>query len=234
MSRVRHIALAVAWLLPRSTVKNRILTRLGHRVHPSARVRPNLVWKVGEFEVGPDARLGLGNVFKNLRWVRLGHAAQIGRLNLVSAHPVFARHYPESSSLELLASAKITSRHQLDCSGGVSLGEFSSLAGHQTRIMSHSIDVRRNAQVAYPVLVGPRSFVGTRCVLLGGAKVPPRSMVAAGSVVPSQRETGPSGLWAGAPARFVREMEGAWFDRSETNTSDLYVPALDETIKGVI
>lgn len=219
-----HLVLLLGWLLPASRTKNRLLTRLGHRVHPSARVEPNLVWKVQVMALGPGAQIYKWNVFKNMRLVQLGENALIGRFNLVSAHPAFERLYRYGAELRMGRESFVTSLHHLDCSGSFTLGELSALAGHQTRVMTHSIDLRRNAQAAYPIAVGSRSFVSARCLLLGGATLPERSVLAAGStLIKGSLESGP-GLYAGSPAKFKWEIAGAWFDREQSATTAFWDP----------
>ncbi|MCR2823964.1 acyltransferase [Microbacterium sp. zg.Y909] len=229
------MALLIIWVLPASGAKNALLRALGHAVDARATARSNLVWRVGRFTVAPDARVGRWNVFKNLREVRLGESAAIGRWNLFSAHPVFVRLLPDGASLRLDSHAKITSRHQLDCSGSVTLGAFASLAGHQSRVMSHSVDLAHDAQAAFPVRIGERSFVGTRVLILGGAVLPARSVLGAGSVLVRSRAADPEpGLWAGVPARHRGPVSGAWFDRERTSTGDVWLADTDTIVKGVV
>ncbi|MEH3090306.1 MAG: GDSL-type esterase/lipase family protein, partial [Microbacterium arborescens] len=196
-------------LLPAGRVKNALLRRAGHRIHPTAQARSSIVWRVGSFEMAAGASFGSANVVKNMREIRLGQSAMIGRWNLVSSHPLFVRHLPHGGSLVLGPHAKVTSRHQLDCSGSVSLGAFASLAGHQSRVMSHSVDLARNAQAAFPVVIGERSFVGTRVLILGGATLPDRSVLGAGSVLTRSRPDPEPGLWAGGAGPPARRGRGS-------------------------
>ncbi|MET0861704.1 MAG: hypothetical protein ABW091_11840 [Microbacterium sp.] len=180
------------------------------------------------------SRIGKWNLIKNMRSISIGTGGSIGRLNVISAHPVYVRLYPAGASLTVGANAYITSRHQMDCSGSLTIGDFSALAGHDSRVLSHSVDVARDAQVAYPVVIGERSFVGTRCLLLGGARLPSRSVLAAGSVLARSREAGESGLWAGVPAKYKGEVSGAWFTRLKMSTNRVYVPDTGETLEDAI
>lgn len=230
--KVRDLLLLALWLLPASQVKNALLRRAGHRVHPTAVARSSVVWRVRSVELGPRAAFGSANVVKNMSRIRLGEDAMIGRWNLVSSHPLFVRHLPDGGSLILGDHAKITSRHQLDCSGSVTLGPFASIAGHQSRVMSHSVDLTRNAQAAFPVTIGERAFVGTRVLILGGAVLPPRSVLGAGSVLTRARPDPEPGLWAGVPARHRGPVSGAWFDREETSTHDLWIAETDTIVRG--
>lgn len=228
--KLREILRQLAWLLPAMKIKNALLRRLGHDVHPDASVGPNLVLNVDRFEVAPHGRIAPFNVIKHMALISLGPHARIGRMNVISSHPVYANLYPEGASLHLAARSKITSRHSLDCSGGLRLGELASLAGRQTLVMTHGIDLGRDSQVAYPVTIGERSFVGARCVVLGGADLPSRSVLGAGSVLPRSRNKREAGVWAGAPAAYRGPKEGLWFDRDSTSTRRVYVPATNTMV----
>lgn len=225
MNRLRTLVVAFVWILPASPIKNRLLRRLGHPVHPSAIARSNIVVKVTRITMGRGSRIGKWNVIKDLRFVSIGEESSVGRLNVISSHPVYKRLYPNGACLAVGANAFITSRHQLDCSGSITLGSFSTIAGHGTKILSHSIDVRENVQVAHPVIIGSRSFVGTGCLILGGASLPEYSVLAAGSVLARSKSVAESGLYAGVPARFRGPVEGKWFSRTETGTSRIFIPA---------
>ncbi|PWC07748.1 acyltransferase [Mycetocola zhujimingii] len=222
------------WLLPAGPVKNRLLRRLGHQIDPGARARSNFVWGVDSFVMEPGSRIGKWNLIKHMSTVSVGSGASIGRLNVISSHPVYVRLYPVGARLDLGSRAKITSRHQLDCSGGLRVGELSSIAGHDTRVLSHSVDLARDAQVAYPIVIGERSFVGARCLLLGGAVLPARSVLAAGSVLPHLKGHPAAGLWAGVPAEYKRPVSGEWFDRETTSTSRVFIPDTDTTVENAL
>lgn len=231
MSLVRDVLRLLVWLAPASGAKNAVLRLLGHEVAPGVHARTCLVWRVQRLRMAPGSRIGRLNVLKHLRSVELGAHASIGRMNLVSAHPVFARLDPAGACLVLGPHAKITSRHQLDCSARVSVGAFAAVAGHRTTILTHAVDLRRDAQVARPVVIGERSFVGTNCLLLGGAVLPVRSVLGAGAVLTRAGDDRRPGLWAGVPARYVQGIEGAWFDRSATHTRRVHLPATGLTVE---
>lgn len=225
MNVARTAALALVWLLPASPLKNALLTRLGHPIAATAVAPTNIVWRAGRIRMAPGSRIGRLNVIKDVKAVTVGENASIGRMNLISAHPVYRRLYEHGAVLVLGDHAKITSRHSVDCSGGVTIGRYSSIAGRGTTIQTHSVDLRLDAQVAYPIVVGERSFVSSQCLLLGGCTVPPRSVLAAGAVLTRQKGAAEPGLWGGVPARRIAAIEGAWFDRATTHTRRVLEPS---------
>jgi maltose O-acetyltransferase len=65
-------------------------------------------------------------------------------------------------------------------------------------------DRRAGDYVAEPIIVGDGSWLGTRAVVLGGVTIAQGCVVAAGAVVVSDCE--PHGLYAGVPARRLRDL----------------------------
>jgi acetyltransferase-like isoleucine patch superfamily enzyme len=103
----------------------------------------------------------------------MGDDALIGPGNVVSSHPVYVHLYRDGGALDLGDHAKITSWHKFDSAGSVTIGEFSSVAGTGTTVLTHGIDFDQRA-AAYPVVIGHRSFVGGHCLIVGGAVLPER------------------------------------------------------------
>lgn len=222
---MRDLILLGLWLLPACRAKNRLLAVFGHRIAPGATARSNLVWRVGAFEMAPHSRINRWNLVKGLKSVRLAPYATIGKNNIITAHAAYAK-LSNGARLVLGEHAYVTSRHAMDCSGSLILGPYSALAGFGSQVLTHSIDLSRNAQTAYPIEIAERSFVGARCLLLGGARLPARSVLGAGSVLTDAERT-EQGLWAGVPAQFKKQVEGEWFDRTEGATVEVYVPHED-------
>lgn len=229
---MRDLLLLALWMLPASRVKNRLLTLCGHRIASQAVARPNLVWRVRSFEMAPFARINTWNLIKGMSAVKLSRYATIGKTNIISAHAIYGS-LPGGSRLELGEHSYVTSRHGIDCSGSLFLGPYSALAGFGSQVLTHSLDLVRDAQTAYPVLIGERSFVGARCVLLGGSSLPSRSVLAAGSVL-TDADRSDQGLWAGVPARYKTTVAGKWFDRTDGESLDVYIPGEDRIMPSAI
>ncbi len=102
--------------------------------------------------------------------------------------------------------SNLTSRHYVDCSNHVQIGEFATVAGARSQILTHAIDFRRCRQVSAPVQIGKYCFVGTACVMLKGARLPDYSVLAANSTLARAFED-PFTLYSGVPATAVRVMD---------------------------
>ena len=215
------------WLLPASRLKNKILSFFGHEIAHSAYIGPILAFNLGHVIMGEECRINTANIFRSLRLLKLEDKAGIGQLNTISAFPGFSRLDRTAGCLVMRKGAFITSRHYIDCSGGVEMGEFSALYGQRTTLLTHEIDMSTNEQTAGSVTIGARSSVLTNCVILKGAYLPPRSLLAAHStMLKSKGPNPPEGLYAGTPARCIRPVPvgpNSWFEREESATTQLRV-----------
>jgi acetyltransferase-like isoleucine patch superfamily enzyme len=106
-------------------------------------------------------------------------------------------------------------RHIIDCNERVVIGRFSTIAGYRSQILTHSIDIYNCRQHAEPIKIGDFCFIGTGCILLGGAVLPSYCVLGAGSVLTS-RFTSENALYAGTPAVHKKTFDDnvAYFTRS--------------------
>ncbi|MCD2196077.1 hypothetical protein LQ327_22145 [Actinomycetospora endophytica] len=204
-------------LLPAGRPKNLVLRLLGHDVHPTAVVRPCVLFRVGRVVLGPGASLGYGTVVRGVRRLELGRHALVGQWNWLTACPAFPLAAPDDArrgALVIGDHTAITSRHYVDASGGVTLGAFTTLAGARSTVISHGIDVTTNVQTPYPISVGDHCLIGSNTSLVPGCSIPDRCLVAMGSVVVGRLES-PGHLYAGSPASARRPVCGEYFVRTE-------------------
>jgi acetyltransferase-like isoleucine patch superfamily enzyme len=150
----------------------------------------------------------------------MGEKATIGDFNWIAGLPLdsprhFGSEIGRDPTLCLGRHAALTSRHFLDCSNRIDIGEFATIAGARSQILTHAIDLRSNMQVSAPVAIGRYCFVGTACVVLKGARLPDCSVLAAGSSLARAFEE-PFTLYSGVPAAAVKllDRESAYFSRT--------------------
>jgi serine acetyltransferase len=213
----RFTSLAIAILLVllpwrlRAVVYRHIF---GWHIARTARVGFSLFLHVQQVTLGDGARIGHLNVFRSLRSVDIASEAEVGSLNWFTSSPKLMKEDPDgiAASLVLGTHSAITSRHYVDCPGGVHVGAFTTVAGVRSTILSHQIDIRQSKQTVSPVIIGDYCMIGSNSCLLPGAKIPDQTVVALGSVVHGRLEKSRF-LYAGVPARPVHAVEGAYFDR---------------------
>jgi acetyltransferase-like isoleucine patch superfamily enzyme len=213
---LRHGLALVAMLAP-SAVRLGIYRRLfGYRIAPTAVVGRSFI-VVDELEMAAGAVIGALNLLRGCRRVQLAENAYIGALNWVNgvqregAYAGLVR----DPSLYMGRESNITSLHMLDCSDAIEIGEFCTLAGCFTQVLTHSVDLADARQHTAPVRTGPYSFIGNRCTILAGSVIAERVVVGVGSVVhrslPEKRM-----LYAGNPAKPIKELpeDTGWFTRT--------------------
>jgi acetyltransferase-like isoleucine patch superfamily enzyme len=201
------LALLMA-LLPTRFRRRFGMLAFGWDIHPTAHIGPSLLL-VTHLSMGPRASIGPLNVIRAVEELRLGEGARIGGRNWISGFRPETEYFAHSpnrhSSLTLGRHAEITVGHKLDCSDRIELRDHAALAGFQTTVLTHSLDLVRDRQVTGPVVIGEHSAVMTDCMLLSGTRVPPRCIVSAGSVV-NTKLTEELTFYSGNPARAVRQL----------------------------
>ena len=191
----------------------------GYEIDPSARI--GLAWIYPKhLRLGKETRIDHFTVAIHLDSIELGDYATIGRSNWITGHPSGStRHFVHQTDrhprLVVGEHSAITKHHYLDCTHEIRVGRFTTIAGHHSEMLTHSIDVIGGRQDSKPIEVGDYCFVGTRCIILGGARLPAQSVLAAGAVLTKAFDASFS-LYGGVPARLLKELpaDARYFHRT--------------------
>lgn len=136
--------------------------------------------------------------------------ATISHLNWFTAFPTWRSDFfsgiRRSAALLLGPHATITSRHLIDCTDTVTIGEYALVAGYRSQILTHSIDLGKNRQDCAPIEIGRYCFIGSGVIILKAASVPDYSVVGAGSVY-RDRFSESHWLYSGVPAVPVKQLD---------------------------
>ena len=218
---MKKLLLALTVFLP-WTLRRWVLGRLcGYDIHPTARIGLSWVFP-GRLKMEAYSRIGHLTVCKNLGLIHLGEHSSVGNLDWITGFPPgpsphFAHQPERRPELIVGAHSAITHRHLIDCTATVTIGPFTTFAGFQSQILTHSIDLAASRQSSQPVTVGAYCFVGTNCVLLGGAALPDYSVLGAKSLL-NKAFADTHTLYGGVPARALQPIpaaETAYFHRQE-------------------
>ena len=157
------------------------------------------------------ASIGHFTVCVNLDSVILGNNVIIGRNNWITGFPThssskhFAHDKNRRSELIIDKESAITKRHHIDCTNSIYIGHHVTIAGYYSQLLSHSIDVYEGRQDSHPISIGDYCFVSTGVKVLGGAKLPDHSVLAAGAVLNKQYNE-PYSLYGGVPAKRIKSI----------------------------
>lgn len=199
----------VAMLLPWNVRRTFLEKQFGFQIHPTARI--GLAWIApGRLIMEEGSSIGHLTVSKNLDLLHLKARAMIGRGNWITGFPLgnsphFASETNRRPELILGEHSAITNRHLLDCTSSITIGAFTTVAGFQSQFISHTIDIRLNRQTSRPIQIGKYCFIGTNCVVLGGAALPDYSVLGAKSLL-NKAHTQTHRLYGGVPARELQTL----------------------------
>jgi hypothetical protein len=190
----------------------------GYEIADSSRIGLSLVYP-RKLILKDGARIGHLTVCKDIDLLQIGEAASIGNLNWITGFPSGIRgHFEQQTDrrpeLILARESAITNRHIIDCTARIEIGEFATVAGFASQLLTHSINLENSRQEAYPISIGNYCFVGTNCVLLGGSSLPDYCVLGAKSLL-NRNYTERYFLYGGVPAKAIKAMPDtmAYFQR---------------------
>lgn len=212
---VRLLLLLTPWC-----VRRHLLRRFyGFDLHPTARIGWSWIFP-HHLVMGEGARIGHFNVAIHLDRMEMGGHSTIERSNWITGYPKsraghFAHRPARDPSLVMGENSAITKRHHIDCTERVEIGAFTTVAGYASQLITHSIDLIENRQDAAPIVIGAYCFVGTNVVILGGARLPDRSVLGAKALLNKAYDV-PETLYGGVPARPLKRLppNGKYFSRT--------------------
>ena len=204
------------WKLRRAFLEK----QFDYQIHPTSYIGFSCIFPT-RLIMEEGSRIDHLTICKNIDLLHLKAHASIGRGNWITGFPLgpsahFAAETDRRPELILGEHSAITHRHFIDCTNLVTIGKFSTLAGFQSQIMTHSIDIERNCQASVPVRIGDYSFVGTNCVLLGGSALPDFSVLGAKSLL-NKSFNDSYQLYGGVPAEPIKKLspDSKYFHRSQ-------------------
>jgi acetyltransferase-like isoleucine patch superfamily enzyme len=203
-------------------IKRILLNKLfGYEIHPSAKIGffawifpKKLIMKEG-------AKIAHFSVAVNLDKIEIGANTSISRGNWITGYPSKTNskhflHQPERKSELIIGhSSAITKNHHIDCTNTITIGNFVTIAGYQSQLLTHSINVIENRQDSEPIVIGNYTFISTNVVILGGAVLPSYSVLAAKSLL-NKSYSEEWTLYGGVPAKPIKPIskDAKYFNRT--------------------
>ncbi|MGB3619187.1 MAG: acyltransferase [Catalinimonas sp.] len=218
---MKTILKALIVLLPWRLKRWVLQRRFGYRLHPTARI--GLAWIYpSQLVMGPRARIAHFSVAIHLDRIEMDEGASIGRSNWITGFSTLrpTKHFQHQTDrraeLRMGAASAITKNHHIDCTNLIEIGAFTTVAGYNSQLLTHSIDLFESRQNSVPISIGAYCFVGTNVVILGGGHLPSYSVLGAKSLL-NKRFEEEGCLYAGVPAARVKPIsrEAKYFKRTE-------------------
>lgn len=163
-----------------------------------------------------DVKIGKHSAIRNFTFIKaidrviLGDYTYIVNLNWITgtkSSDRFHFRHVENRRCELVLGdhSSLTSRHFIDCTGGVRIGSFTTIGGAQSQLLTHFIDPYECRQTCKGIEIGNYCFVGTRALLLPGSGLPDYSILGGGAVL-TKRQQIQRMLYAGNPAQPKKDL----------------------------
>ena len=216
---MKTIILLLSLLFPWSVRRSILEKQLGYTIHPSCRIGFSWILPT-RLIMEEGSSIGDLTMCKNIDLLHLQAHATIGRGNWITGFPLgLSRHFSNEKDrqpqLIMGEHSAITHRHLIDCTNSLTIGKFTTVAGFQSQIITHSIDIEKNCQASAPVRIGDYCFIGTNCVVLGGSTLPDFSVLGAKSLL-NKHFTDSHQLYGGVPAQPIKQLppDYAYFRRT--------------------
>ena len=193
------------------TIRRYILNKFYHyKIHPTARIGLSYIYPK-QLIMGEGARIGHLNVAIHLELIQMDKNCSISQKNWITGFPLSNKSnfqdFPDRKPyLIMKEDSSITKQHHIDCTDMVIVGEFTTIAGYGTQILSHSFSLEKNSQACAPIQIGHHCWVSTRSIILPGSVLPPQSVLGAGAVL-KKKYTESFVLYGGVPAKYIKKMD---------------------------
>lgn len=206
---MKRILMLLSFALPWEMRRSFLEKQFGYQIHPSCRIGFSWIFPT-RLIMEEGSQIGTLTVCKNIALLHVKAHASIGNGNWITGFPLgpsphFAHEQDRQPQLIVGEHAAITHRHLIDCTNSVAIGKFTTMAGFQSQILTHSIDLEKNRQSSGPVRIGDYCFVGTNCVLLAGSALPDFCVLGAKSLL-NKAFSESHQLYGGVPARPIEKV----------------------------
>lgn len=148
-------------------------------------------------------------IVNGLSRLEMGAYSELGAGSRVFSEPLGSEAFPHEGSRNptlIIGEETAVLGARIDCQDKVEIGAFTTLAGRETLILTHQIDMAKARMMVAPAEIGSYCMVGARATILPGAKLPDYCALGAGAVL-TKPFSAPYTLYAGVPAQHIKSLE---------------------------
>lgn len=190
-----------------------------YQIHKKAYIsRLSLILPMN-LKMDENSFIGSFSIAIHLDTITLGESSRIGRSNWISGIPKNSKkhftHVKERNpSLIVGRHSAITKEHIIDCTDTIKIGDFTTVAGFKSQLLTHSIDYINSRQDCAPINIGNYCIIGTNSVFLPASRLPNYSICGASSVI-NKKFDDEYFLYAGSPAKQRKDLnkDSKYFNR---------------------
>ncbi len=204
------IVKVITFLLPWRLKRFLLIRFFKYEIHPSAKIGYSWIYPK-KLIMHSNSKIGNLNVAIHLDLISIGKYSSISRGNWITGFPSktnskhFSHQNERESKLLIGEHSAITKNHHIDCTSTITIGNFVTIAGYNSQLLTHSINILENRQDSSPIIIGDYCFVSTNVVVLGGAHLPSYSVLGAKAML-NKKMNQEYCLYGGIPAKFINEI----------------------------
>lgn len=218
---MRKLILIFSLFLP-WCLKRLLLNRIkGFEISKNAHIGLSII-NPKELVMKSGSSIGHFNIAIHLDKLELRENSKISRFNWITGFPTgtnskhFSHDDGRKSELIVGKESAITKHHHIDCTNFIHIGDYVTIAGYYSQLLTHSIDVYQGRQDSHSIIIGDYCFVSTNVNILGGSLLPAHSILAAGAVL-NKVYNDEWKIYGGVPAKPIKNISptAKYFTRSE-------------------
>ena len=203
-----------------------LLNLVGHNVDSKSKIGFSVIWINGVLKLKRSSRIGNFNVitassifidesgyignFNNLKGpfeIQLDKLAALGNSNRCYRPPQGVSY--GHAVLKLGELSKITSRHRIDCTRSILIGDFSTIAGHDSQLWTHAYYHDRTGPGRFrldgPIVIGNNVNIGSGTIINCGIKISDGVVVGSNSTISKSLQK--PGTYVSQSLRFIEMNE---------------------------
>ncbi len=150
---------------------------------------------------------------KDIDLLEIGENSGIGAFNWITGYPSNNSQnghysYDKNRIPQLIIGnhSGITSRHLIDCTNTITIGNYTTIAGTRSQFLTHSLNIYSARQESLPINIGNYCFISTNVICLSGSSIPDYSIVSALSLC-NKKYIDEHTLYGGVPAKPIKKID---------------------------
>lgn len=218
----RFIGMVLFFFLP-VRVSFWLLNLLGHKIHSKAKIGFSIIWLDGTLTLHKHSKIGNFNIIRT-NDITIHTAGYIGNYNKLVGpfkiillekgaigngnkcyRPPLGSVAYGDSILELGFLSKITANHRVDCTRSVQIGNYTTVAGHDSQLWTHAYYHDQTGpgrfRVDGDIKIGNNVYIGSRCIINGGISIADNVVVGANACI--SKSLLKAGLYVNQPLRHI-------------------------------